>query len=110
MNKIKFIILSIFVFSNLYGGTDGTIRGQVVDADGAPLIGAQIYIESMGVGTTAGIDGNYILIGVPVGSSITCSKSAPATPVERSVNAVIFLSAILASPYLNPNYREFYCR
>ena len=35
----------------------------------------------------------FLLIGVPVGSSITCRRSAPAIPVERSVSAVIFLSA-----------------
>ena len=48
----------------------------------------------------------FLLIGVPVGSSTTWSKSAPAIPVERSVKAVIFLSAIwLLLVYLNPqNY------
>ena len=40
----------------------------------------------------------FLLIGVPDGSSITCSKSAAAMfPEPRSVKAVIFLSAILVS-------------
>ena len=37
---------------------------------------------------------NFLLIGVPDGSSTTWNKSADATPVDKSVNAVIFLSAI----------------
>ena len=36
----------------------------------------------------------FLLIGVPVGSSTTWNKSAEAIPVDKSVKAVIFLSAI----------------
>ena len=64
MIKIKSILILILVFSFLYSGTDGTIRGQVTDTDGAPLIGAQIYIPQLGVGTTADIDGNYIILNI----------------------------------------------
>jgi len=67
MNKIKSIILFFIVFSIILCGTDGTIRGQVADDEGAPLIGAQIYIPQLGKGTTADVDGNYIMINIPVG-------------------------------------------
>ena len=90
MNKMKLIILSIFIFSNIYAGTDGTIRGQVVDADGAPLIGAQIYIECMGVGTTADVDGNYILINIPVGDyEIKCQMIGHQTNIVSGVNVTM---------------------
>ena len=36
----------------------------------------------------------FLFIGVPVGSSTTWNKSADAIPVDKSVRAVIFLSAI----------------
>ena len=67
MNKIKSIILFLIVFSIILCGTDGTIRGQVADDEGAPLIGAQIYIPQLSKGTTADVDGNYIMINIPVG-------------------------------------------
>jgi len=90
MNKIKFIILSIFIFTNLFAGTDGTIRGQVVDADGAPLIGAQIYIESIGIGTTADIDGNYILINISVGDyEVKCQMIGYQTNIVSGVNVTM---------------------
>ena len=60
MKKIINTILFFLMINIFYGGTDGTIRGQVVDLDGAPLIGAQIYIPMLSIGTTADIDGNYI--------------------------------------------------
>ena len=66
MNK-RLIILFFIVFSIIICGTDGTIRGLVTDDDGSPLIGAQIYIPQLGKGTTADVDGNYIMINIPVG-------------------------------------------
>ena len=63
MNK-KSIILFFIVFSIIICGTDGTIRGQVADDDGSPLIGAQIYIPQLGKGTAADVDGNYIMINI----------------------------------------------
>ena len=67
MNKLKIAIIPLFILSFLFSGTDGTIRGQVTDSDGVPLVGAQIYIPKLSKGTTADIDGNYILINIPVG-------------------------------------------
>ncbi len=64
---VKTVIILAF-FNVLYGGTDGTIRGQVTDIDGGPLPGAQIYIPDLGVGAVADVDGNYIIINIPVGT------------------------------------------
>ena len=65
-NNIILLILISF-FTTLYSGTDGTIRGKVTSGDGEALIGAQVIIESLGIGAVADIDGNYILLNVPVG-------------------------------------------
>ena len=86
---IKILQLCL-ICSLLVPGTDGTIRGQVIDADGAPLIGAQIYIESMGIGTTADIDGNYILINIPVGDyEIKCQMIGHQTNIVSGVNVTM---------------------
>ena len=65
-NWSKYLIL-IFSTSILTAGTDGQIRGKVENFEGEGLVGAQVYIEALGIGAVADIDGNYILINVPVG-------------------------------------------
>ena len=58
----------IFFISFSMAGTDGTIRGKVLDIEGEPLPGAQVYIADLGVGTMTDVDGNYILLNIPVGT------------------------------------------
>ncbi len=65
-NWIKILFL-IFSSSILMAGTDGQIRGKVDNFEGEGLAGAQIYIEFLGIGAVADLEGNYILINVPVG-------------------------------------------
>mgnify|MGYP000049359999 CR=1 FL=1 len=65
---IRHIVLIVFLCTNVFGGTDGTIRGQVSSSDGELLIGAQVFIEKLGIGTVADLEGNYILLNAPVGS------------------------------------------
>jgi len=67
-NYFSSIIIGVLIVSSLWAGTEGIIRGAVKNVEGEPLIGAQIYIEELGIGAVADIDGNYILINVPVGS------------------------------------------
>ena len=52
----------------LYAGTDGTIRGQIKDIDGEPLPGAQVFIQEMSLGAVADINGNYLILNIPVGT------------------------------------------
>ena len=56
----KKIVLVFFVFCNLFAGTDGTIRGQILDTEGDPAIGAQVVIKKNGIGTAADLEGNYL--------------------------------------------------
>ena len=47
----------------------GTIRGRVVDADtNEPLVGTTLFIPNLEMGTTADIDGNFELGGIPEGT------------------------------------------
>ena len=65
--KIYKYILILFLFSLSFSGTDGTIRGKVTDEDGTALIGTQIYIPELEKGAAADLDGNFILLNIPVG-------------------------------------------
>lgn len=50
------------------GGTNGKISGLVEDATtGQPLIGATVRVEGQGLSTMTDEDGEYFIIGVPIG-------------------------------------------
>ena len=72
MNIFKYILSLSIIVSILVAGTDGTIRGKVTDSDGSALIGTQIYMPELGKGTTADIDGNFIILNIPVGEYEIC--------------------------------------
>ena len=67
MYLFRLLYLVNLLWINLFAGTDGTIRGKIIDERGEPLIGAQIFIPDLGIGTMADEDGNYILLNVEVG-------------------------------------------
>src|SRR5918912_1468922 len=46
----------------------GSIGGRVVDQDGAPVGGAQIFVRRATVATQSGSNGEYVLDRVPVGT------------------------------------------
>ena len=50
------------MLSFIAAGTDGTIRGRVLNLKGEPLPGAQIFIQELGIGTIADLEGNYFLL------------------------------------------------
>ena len=68
IKKLKYYLLALLLISLMYSGTDGTIRGQIMDDDGDPVIGAQVVIKDKGIGTMADVQGNYILLNIPVGT------------------------------------------
>ena len=55
-NYLSSIIIGILIVSSLWAGTEGTIRGAVRNVEGEPLIGAQVYIEALGIGNVANMD------------------------------------------------------
>ncbi len=81
-------LLLVFIFSGFcFSGTDGTVRGSVLDVNGETLPGVQVYIEELGQGATTDIEGNYIILNVQVGSyDITARMIGFATHIEQDVN------------------------
>jgi len=65
---IRLILLVLIYFSGfVIAGTDGTIRGKVSDEDSMELPGATIYLPGLGVGAAADVNGNFIILNIPVG-------------------------------------------
>jgi TonB-linked SusC/RagA family outer membrane protein len=62
-NQLKnLLLLGIMVFSSAaLFAQQGTIKGTVTDADGNPIIGANIFIEGTTEGTVSDIDGKFTL-------------------------------------------------
>ena len=85
------IFASSFVFANCgYCGTDGTIRGQVLDVNGEPIPGVQILIEELSQGAITDLDGNYIILNVQVGTyDVRASMIGYATVKIQGVNVTM---------------------
>ena len=74
INYIRRIILIVTLFSilpgMLFAAETGTLKGEVVDAQtGDPLPGANIVIKEIFHGTASGLDGEFVLTNVPVGTN-----------------------------------------
>jgi hypothetical protein len=71
--------LAASVFSDTAGqseGDSGRITGRVIDAEtGRGLVGANVAVAGTGIGTLSGIDGRYLLVGVPTTGSLSLSAS-----------------------------------
>ncbi|SVE24444.1 uncharacterized protein METZ01_LOCUS477298, partial [marine metagenome] len=58
--------------------------------EGKSLAGAQVYIEKLGIGAVADLDGNYILINVPVGKyDVTASMISYRKHVYSNVQIIM---------------------
>ena len=53
---------------DIIDGIDSNIRGKITNSDGEPIIGAQVFIEELGIGAVTDTAGNYILLNLPIGS------------------------------------------
>ena len=59
----------LFLISFGLAGTDGTIRGKITDAiSGDGLPGANVIIPELNMGAAADMDGNYLILNIPVGT------------------------------------------
>lgn len=91
LRKWGMLLLVLLISPMLaYAQTTGKLAGRVMDADtGEPLPGASVVIEGTQQGTITDLDGNYFIIGVPVGSydvraSFVGFQTATVTGVEIS--------------------------
>ena len=90
MKKYFKILPLIFLATLSFAGTDGTIRGKIVDEEGNALPGAQVFIQGTSIGTMCDLDGNYILLNVQVGTyDVTISMIGYKTKVVKDVNVVM---------------------
>jgi hypothetical protein len=88
-NLLKVLICTISI-GIAVAGTDGQIRGKVANIEGESLVGAQIYIESLGIGAVADVEGNYILINIPVGTyNIQATMISYGTQVIQNVDVMM---------------------
>lgn len=63
------LILAFLAAAPAVWAAPGVIQGRVVDGgDRFSLAGANVYIESLGIGTTSGQNGTFELVNVPDGS------------------------------------------
>ena len=71
-NQFKFLLwLGIFMFSAAaVFAQQGTITGTITDANGDPIIGANVFIEGTTQGTVSDVNGKFILPNVPAGNVI----------------------------------------
>ena len=62
-NYIKTLLVLIVLISTtiINAGTDGTIRGKVIDSSGQPMAGAQVFIAELNIGAMADENGNYTI-------------------------------------------------
>ncbi len=61
-----FLLLSIFS-SVFLSAQPGSILGTVVDENGDPLIGANVYLEGTILGSATDADGTFVILNVPPG-------------------------------------------
>jgi TonB-dependent starch-binding outer membrane protein SusC len=73
----SFLLVATFLYAQ-----QGIIRGKVTDAQGEPLIGANVVIEGTQTGTVSNIDGEYSLSNAPVGNVTLIIKYVGFTDIK----------------------------
>ncbi len=64
---MRFLLLALLLPLAASAQNTGKLAGRVVDDLGDPLPGASVIIEGTDLGAATDIDGNYFVIGIPVG-------------------------------------------
>lgn len=80
-NLLLSLALTLIISFQAFSQRDVTISGRLVDKDGQPVPGANVYVKGTKLGTVTDADGNYTIT-VPQGSVLTF---AAAGYNERSV-------------------------
>ena len=58
----------IFLFQLSHAQNTGEVFGTITDEAGAPILGANVYLEGTTIGTTTDFDGKYLITNAPTGS------------------------------------------
>ncbi len=77
----------IIALSFLFAGNTGKIIGKVTDeSTGSPLIGANVILAGTTIGTATGVQGEYLLLNVPVGTyDVEVKMIGYATVISKDV-------------------------
>lgn len=110
--KIVFTLLIIFQFSIVFGQTTGKIRGKILDEYEQPLVGVQIIIKNLTMGTVSDSEGIYILMGLTPGEyqihyEYIGYKTIVLNQVDVSVNRTTEVDIIMTIQPLEFNEVEF---
>ena len=85
-----FVVYFCLNLSVIFAGTEGQIRGRVTNIEGENLVGAQVYIEELGIGAVADLEGEYILINVPLGEyDVKATMISYRTQVYSNVQVIM---------------------
>ena len=67
MNLIRIILFTLY-FSIAFCGTTGKLAGKVTDLNsGQNIVGCNIIIVDMNMGTASDINGDYVILNIPPG-------------------------------------------
>jgi len=108
------VLLLLFALPGVaHAQNTGKISGRVTDADtGDPLIGANVYLADIQRGAATDIDGNYTILGIPVGQydiqySYTGYQAETITGVEISQGRTRVVDVELSSESLGEVVVEY---
>ena len=96
MKRIMYLTyLSLFLTAG-WSQTTGKLVGDVKDADGSSLVGANVIVLGTGSGASAGAEGDFTILNVPAGSyTVMATYIGYATQEITNVQVISGLSTEL---------------
>ena len=89
----KLVLLGLCVLFSLHAWAQSSLSGRIYDAKTtAPLVGASVWIESLGKGAVTDIDGNFTLARVPNGKQEIRVSYVGYETVRKSVEVPLVVS------------------
>ena len=79
------LVLLLLLSVRLDAQSSGTLRGQVLNAEGAPLADVQLFVEGTVASALSGPDGRFVLTGVPAGERTLVLERLGYGTVRRTV-------------------------
>lgn len=84
--RLTLALLALLVASGASAQGTGTVAGQVFAADGVTaLIGATVRLDATSLGAATDVDGNYRVVGVPVGAYVVTASYTGYAPQTQAV-------------------------
>ena len=108
MRLALLLLISLAFLPSAFAQETGTLEGIVVDEHGDPLPGANVILEGTQLGAATDLEGNYRVIGIPLGQY---TITAHFVGFEPSSQEVQIDSGITSARYfgLVENAWEDYC-